>query len=93
MTWQNALRAHVALFKRYPLLAQRRGEQGVALVRFLLDHSGRVRSVTLVHSSGHSDLDDEALAWIRRAEPLPPPPPEMGQGPTELTIPLQFELK
>jgi protein TonB len=91
-TWQGAVRAHLALFKRYPLIAQRRGEEGVAQVRFVMDHAGRVVSVALVGGSGHPDLDQEALAWIQRAQPFPVPPPEMGQGPVELLIPLRFEL-
>jgi len=91
-TWQGSVRAHLALFKRYPLLAQRRGEEGVAQVRFVMDHAGRVVSVVLIGGSGHTDLDQEALAWIQRAQPFPAPPPEMGQGPVELLVPLRFEL-
>jgi len=91
-TWQSALSAHLALFKRYPANARRRGEEGVAQVRFAMDHAGHVLSVTLVRGSGHTDLDQEALAWVERAQPLPQPPPEMGQGPFDLVIPLRFEL-
>jgi protein TonB len=91
-TWQSALSAHLALFKRYPANARRRGEEGVAQVRFAMDHAGHVLSVTLVRGSGHTDLDQEALAWVQRAQPLPQPPPEMGQGPFDLMIPLRFEL-
>lgn len=93
ITWQDALRAHLARFKRYPVQAQRRGEQGVALVRFVMNHAGMVLSVVVVRGSGHADLDQEALHWIERAQPLPRPPPEITRDPIELVIPLHFELR
>jgi protein TonB len=92
-TWQDALRAHLARFKRYPVQAQQRGEQGVALVRFVMNHAGMVLSVVVVRGSGHADLDQEALQWIERAQPLPRPPPEITRDPIELVIPLHFELR
>ena len=92
-TWQDALRAHLARFKRYPVQALRRGEQGVTMVRFAMNHAGTVLSAVVVRSSGHDDLDQEALAWIQRAQPLPRPPPEVATDPIELVVPLRFELR
>jgi protein TonB len=92
-TWQDALRAHLARFKRYPVQALRRGEQGVTMVRFAMNHAGTVLSAVVVRGSGHDDLDQEALAWIQRAQPLPRPPPEVVQDPIELVVPLRFELR
>jgi protein TonB len=92
VTWQDALRAHLARFKRYPVQALRRGEQGVTMVRFAMNHAGTVLSAVVVRGSGHDDLDQEALAWIQRAQPLPRPPPEVAQDPIELVVPLRFEL-
>jgi protein TonB len=48
--------------------------------------------VTLARSSGHPDLDREATAWVARAQPVPPPPPEITQTRIELLIPMRFEL-
>jgi periplasmic protein TonB len=92
-TWQDALRAHLARFKRYPVRALRRGEQGVTMVRFAMNHAGTVLSAVVVRSSGHDDLDQEALAWIQRAQPLPRPPPEVATDPIGLVVPLRFELR
>jgi protein TonB len=91
-TWQDALRAHLARFKRYPMLAQRRGEEGTALVRFAMNRTGMVLSVAVVRGTGHSELDQEAQHWIERAQPLPLPPPEVPGDSIELVIPLKFEL-
>jgi periplasmic protein TonB len=92
-TWQDALRAHLARFKRYPMLAQRRGEEGTAMVRFTMNRAGTVLSVMVVRGTGHSALDHEAQQWIERAQPLPPPPSDVAGDRIELVIPLKFELR
>jgi periplasmic protein TonB len=38
-------------------------------------------------------LDDEALALLRRAEPFPPPPPELAGARVDLTVPIRFNLR
>jgi protein TonB len=90
--WQSAVAAYIARFRQYPVSAQRRGDEGVALVHFSVDRAGNVSSVSLVRSSGHPDLDSEATAWVARAQPVPAPPPEITQSRIELVIPLRFEL-
>jgi protein TonB len=45
----------------YPEIARRRGETGTAVVRFVVDTDGRIKSVRLQRSSGYSRLDDAAL--------------------------------
>jgi protein TonB len=90
--WESAVAAYIARFRQYPVLAQRRGEEGIALVHFVVDRAGNVSSVTLIRGSGHPDLDREATAWVARAQPVPPPPPEITQSRIELMIPLRFEL-
>ena len=83
--------AYIARFRQYPVAAQRRGDEGVALVRFVVDRAGNVSSVTLVRSSGHADLDSEAISWVGRAQPVPPPP-EIAGSRIDLVIPLRFAL-
>jgi protein TonB len=46
-----------------------------------------------VRSSGTSALDEEALALLRRAQPFPPPPPELSGSRVDLTVPIRFNLK
>jgi protein TonB len=72
---------------------QRRRVQGVAYLRFAMDRSGKVLAAVLERSSGHGDLDDEVLALIKRAHPLPALPPEMAQDRLELALPVQFSLR
>jgi periplasmic protein TonB len=46
----------------YPTLSKRRGETGVAYVRFVVGLSGQIENIDLKKSSGYSRLDDAALA-------------------------------
>jgi protein TonB len=91
--WQSALLARLERYKRYPSLAQSRHQQGVAQLRFTMDRQGHVLSAQIAKSSGYESLDDETLALVHRAEPLPPPPAEVPGETLSLTVPVQFFLK
>jgi protein TonB len=71
-TWDRALSARLEAVKRYP--ARAHGERGVARVAFRIDRNGRVLSSRITQSSGSAALDEDALATIKRADPLPAPP-------------------
>jgi len=92
-TWRGLLLARLEQFKRYPTLAQTRRQQGVAYLRFTIDRNGKVLSAQIEKSSGYDMLDEETLALIHRAEPLPKPPPEAPGDPVELIVPIQFFLR
>ena len=92
-TWKTHILALLERNKRYPEMAQSRHQEGVAQVFFSLDRQGRVLNSRVVRSSGASALDDEALALLRRAEPFPPPPPELPGPRVDLTVPIRFSLR
>lgn len=77
--------------RRYPTAARARRQEGVAQVRFTLDARGRVLDASLVRSSGHAVLDREALDTVRRAAPLPAPPPGSAD-PLTLVVDIDFFL-
>jgi len=91
--WRSALVAQIERYKRYPEEARARGDQGVAQVAFSVDRSGGVHDARLVHSSGSSLLDRDALAWIARAQPLPPPPPELPGALISVVVPLRYFVR
>jgi protein TonB len=64
----------------------------VVIVAFTLDRSGKVVSSHLTKSSGSPVLDQEALAVLERASPLPAPPDEL-TGPFDWTLPIHFWIK
>jgi periplasmic protein TonB len=91
--WRSALIGRLQQAKRYPAAARARDEQGVATITFTIDRQGHVVSVALTRSSGSATLDEEAVALIHRAEPLPALPPEMHGDTITLTAPISFALR
>jgi len=88
LAWLGELRARVLREKRYPADAER---QNVTVqINFTVTRNGRVLSRHITRSSGSPAYDQEALAMIERAQPLPPFPPSMPQAQTVLTIPITF---
>ena len=91
--WQGRLVSLLQRAKHYPDAARAAGEEGVAAVTFSMDRAGRVLAVRLARSSGSAALDAEAMALVRRAEPLPAPPPELPGQTITLTVPIRFSLQ
>jgi periplasmic protein TonB len=89
-SYRSQVIAHLTRFKRYPLGAETRGAEGTPVVSFALDGGGRVASVALARSSGHSDIDAETLAMVRRAVPFPAPPPG---APHAISAAISFQLR
>ncbi len=88
--WQSRLMAHLERRKRYPADARRRGERGTVYVRFRIDDAGNVSSVSLARSSGYPALDNEVLSLVRRASPVPAPPPGVNKT---ITAPVHFSVR
>jgi protein TonB len=88
--YRSALLAKIRGAARYPEAARERGATGVATVRFALDSVGALTLADLAQSSGDRELDDEALAAVRRASPLPSPP---AGAPRAYSAPIRFDLR
>ncbi|MFC4167055.1 energy transducer TonB family protein, partial [Teichococcus aestuarii] len=78
--------------KRYPTAARLRRQEGTGVLTFSMRGDGTVTGWRLVRGTGHAELDEEILAMIQRASPLPAPPPEMGD-PVTLTVPVRFSVR
>jgi protein TonB len=89
--WKSLLVAQIERHKRYPEDA--RGDHGVVQVAFGVDRSGGVHHARVVASSGSSLLDRDAIAWLQRSQPLPPPPPEMAGAMISITVPLRYNYR
>lgn len=85
-SWRGTLLAHLNRYKRFPGGAN----PGTVQVSFSIDRSGRVLSARLVSGSGDAALDEEAVAMIRRASPVPAPPAGLGGGTIALAVPVKF---
>jgi periplasmic protein TonB len=91
MTWQKELAAHLDRHKRYP--ADRSRQPAEIVVRFELDRTGHVISASIMRGSGDTSFDEAALAMMRRADPVPPPPPRVADEGLTFTMPVIFRVK
>ena len=57
-----------------------------------MDRQGKVLSYKLYRGSNYQSLDDEVLALIVRAQPLPPIPPDRPEQTLDFVVPVQFNL-
>jgi periplasmic protein TonB len=92
-TFQVRLLRHLNRHKRYPPGARARRQQGVVYVRFVMDRRGNVLSALLEKACGFDTLNAEGLALLKRAQPLPIPPPEMEGNSIEMIVPVDFSLR
>ncbi|GEB37893.1 protein TonB [Gluconacetobacter liquefaciens] len=92
VTWQGELLARLEKYKRYPAESQARHEEGIAMLHFAMDRKGHVLSARISASSHHATLDEETLALLHRAEPLPVPPDSIPGDAITLTVPIEFYL-
>jgi len=86
--WKSQIVAQIERHKRYPSDAH--GDQGTAYVSFNVDRHGRVHGTRLARSSGSAILDRDAVNWIERSQPLPPPPAEVQGTRISFSVPLRY---
>ncbi len=87
--FQQALLRHVSQYQRYPNAARSLHLEGKVDTQFSMARDGTLLGVWVRTSSGQMLLDKEAIETIRRAQPLPPIPPEL---PDRLNIHVQLEF-
>jgi protein TonB len=91
--WQMTVNMRLNQFKRYPLQARVRGQEGIVRIAFVLDSDGRVVSSKIVRSSGSAILDKETMDLISRAQPYPVPPNGAGGQDLFLEVPIAYGLR
>lgn len=92
-SWQRSLAAHLERYKRYPPQAQARGENGIVNLVFSIDRQGHVVNSHILHGSGSQILDEETLAMLKRAEPLPRPPSNIADNQLSFVVPVRYNAK
>lgn len=85
-SWKSEIVMRISSVKQYPEAA--RPASGTAVVAFSVNRSGQILGARLARSSGSSLLDQAAVETVRRANPVPAPPPGVPGG--SFTIPLHF---
>lgn len=88
----DTLRGWLSDNKQYPKQAQRRGDEGVVRIYFVVDREGNILEYRILESSGIALLDREVEALLDRAQPLPAMPDDLRRNRIELTVPIEFSL-
>jgi len=92
--YSSILAGHLTHFKGYPRIAQMRGWQGEVTIELELSKTGEVLSNRVFRSSGYISLDNEAMAMIRRAVPLPKPTDVLAlENRIKVYVPIKFSLQ
>ena len=90
-SWRSQLVARLERYKRYP--SEARGDSGTTQVAFRVDRRGGVHNVRIARSSGSSLLDRETLALLDRAQPMPPPPPDVSESDLSVIAPVRYNAR
>lgn len=91
VSWQKELLAHFDKYKRYP--PERSAQGAEVVVSFVLDRMGHVLSSRIETGSGDAAFDGAALAMLKRADPVPPPPALVADDGLTFTLPVIFRAK
>jgi protein TonB len=92
-SWHRRIAQQVERHKGYPASARARHETGTAELAFTLDRNGKVATSRIVRTSGSATLDQETIDTVRRAQPFPPPPPNMPGETFDFTVPIRFNIR
>jgi protein TonB len=84
-SYRAMLTAHLQRFKRSPGNAKGRN-----VLNFTVTRNGRVTASRLAQSSGQASLDQETMALIQRAQPLPVFPPEIRDASMNFSQPFNY---
>ena len=91
-SYLELLARRLAEVKRYPVSAIAKREEGVVMLSFRLDRSGRLLSWHIAATSGHGDLDDEVGRMVAAAAPFPPFPESWQETSEGFVVPITFSL-
>lgn len=86
MSWLNQ-------HKNYPAELKKNKRQGTVIIKFTMNHDGKVIRSNIKKTSGITALDNAALNMLSSASPLPPIPDEMNRQQLTLAIPVHYSLR
>jgi protein TonB len=89
----SVIRPHILRFYNFPESARAKGDYGSVVVSFSITRNGHLISRRIAKSSGHSELDSEALATLQRAQPYPPPPPDLTDQQFTFSLPMNYNIR
>ncbi|MEM6972930.1 MAG: TonB family protein [Pseudomonadota bacterium] len=91
--YQARIAALLERNKRYPRRAERRRQQGIGQLFFVIRKDGSVGVSRLAQSTGHDLLDEEILTILSRVGRFPPIPDEIGVAELPIQAPIRFQTR
>ena len=79
--------------KKYPRAARLRRYEGTVGFSFQINRAGSIMKSSIVKSSGKKILDEALLDLLKRADPMPPMPPEISGATFDFTTSLEYVLR
>jgi len=86
------LTQHISNFKKYPRIAQRRVWEGDILLEITLNKNSKVMDIKIISESRYGVLNKEAIAMIKRAQPLPKAK-NINSETFKVFVPVAFKLR
>jgi protein TonB len=86
------LNLRVQRFKEYPESAKSAHIEGRVHIEFILLKDGTLSDIKILKSSRHKNLDEAAVAAVKKASPFPRPPEFLFKTPVTMRISILFEL-
>ncbi len=77
---------------KYPYNCRRFGIEGTVRVKFEIASSGRLASVKIAESSNNGDIDESAMAAVKKSEPFLPYPDSISKNSITFVLPLNYRL-
>lgn len=79
--------------KKYPRAARLRRYEGTVAFSFQINRAGQIMKRSIVQSSGRKILDEALLDLLKRADPMPPMPPEISGASFDFTTSIEYNLR
>ncbi|MCC8966016.1 TonB family protein [Bradyrhizobium sp. Pear76] len=86
--WGKKLSAYFELHKKYP---EDKDKTTKVTLDLVINRRGNIVSVKVADSSGDSVFDDEAVAMVRRSDPVPQPPAGLTDDQFPFSLPVHFK--
>lgn len=92
LAFLQRVRHRILQEKNYPFQAKQMRLEGTTTVGFTILPDGHAGRIEVKRTSGYSILDEAAVDAVGRVLPLRPPP-EAGNRPMDLEVPISFVLQ
>ncbi|MCM8782811.1 MAG: TonB family protein, partial [Candidatus Omnitrophica bacterium] len=89
-TYISLVKDKISEYAYYPLQAKKAGWEGVVVLNISILKNGRLKDIYVKESCGYKILDESAVNAVKKAEPFPYLPKELGLEELNIEIPVIY---